>query len=76
MKMIYTGYAVPSEAEPGKFSLVPDLPAEAPAPVFQLIVMGPDGGAVEIPEVPIHFWELCEYQFLPVGYPATVVRVK
>jgi len=76
MEMLYSGFAVPSADEPSKFSLVPAVPADAAEPVFKLVVMGPQGGGVDIPDVPIHLWELYQYLCLPIGYPATIVRVK
>ena len=70
MAVYYDGYAVPADKE--KVQIVHELPEGVEGPVYKFIVEGPGGGRTDIPEVPIHPWELALFKGLPLGYKVTI----
>lgn len=80
MPLLWVRYAVPAADGPQgekRVTFVADMPGDdVQGPIFQIIMSGPAGGAVEIPDAPINRWQMFDYEHLPLGYHGTVERIR
>lgn len=74
---LWTRYAVDAGYNNGfqQVTVSAQAPPAGTSPVWQLDMSGPSGGATQVPQGTIYFWEFLQYMSLPCGYQGTISRI-